>query len=129
MGGRVHVVIESLSTFAPAISSGKLKALAVATAQRLKTAPDLPAVAETLPGFLAMGWFALMAPPGTPEPIARKVSADLRTVLARPAGGRAAHRARDLPRADVAGRARELHSQPAAGLEAGADRDRRKTPK
>jgi tripartite-type tricarboxylate transporter receptor subunit TctC len=85
MGGRVHVVIESLSTFAPAISSGKLKALAVATAQRLKTAPDLPAVAETLPGFLAMGWFALMAPPGTPEPIARKVSADLRTVLARPA--------------------------------------------
>ena len=49
-----------------------------------KTAPDLPAVAETLPGFLAMGWFALMAPPGTPELIARKVSADLRTVLAQP---------------------------------------------
>jgi len=84
MGGRMHVVIESLSTFAPAISAGKLKPLAVATAQRLKTAPDLPAVAETLPGFLAMGWFALMAPPGTPEPIARKVSADLRTVLTRP---------------------------------------------
>ena len=41
-------------------------------------------MAETLPGFLAMGWFALMAPPGTPEPIARKVSADLRTVLTRP---------------------------------------------
>jgi tripartite-type tricarboxylate transporter receptor subunit TctC len=84
MGGRVHVVIESLSTLAPAISAGKLKALAVATAQRMKSAPDLPAVAETLPGFLAMGWFALMAPPGTAEPIARKVSADLRTVLTRP---------------------------------------------
>ena len=84
MGGRVHVVIESLSTFAPRSHAGKLKALAVATAQRLKTAPDLPTVAETLPGFLAMGWFALMAPPGTPEPIARKVCADLRTVLARP---------------------------------------------
>ena len=84
LGGRIHVVIESLSTFAPAISAGKLKPLAVATAQRVKTAPDLPAVAETLPGFLAMGWFALMAPPGTPEPIARKVSADLRTVLTRP---------------------------------------------
>jgi tripartite-type tricarboxylate transporter receptor subunit TctC len=84
MGGRIHVVIESLATFAPAIAAGKLKPLAVATAQRLKTAPDLPAVAETLPGFLAMGWFALMAPPGTPEPIARKVSADLRTVLAQP---------------------------------------------
>src|SRR5262245_59938954 len=84
MGGRIHVVIESLATFAPAISAGKLKALVVATAQRLKTAPDLPAVAETLPGFLAMGWFALMAPPGTPEPIARKVSTDLRSVLTRP---------------------------------------------
>lgn len=88
MGGRVHVVIESLSTFAPAIAAGKLKPLAVATAQRIKTAPDLPAVAETLPGFLAMGWFALMAPPGTPELIARKISADLRTVLAQPAAAR-----------------------------------------
>lgn len=84
MGGRIHLVIESLSSFAPAIAAGKLKPLAVATAQRLKSAPDLPAVAETLPGFLAMGWFALMAPPGTPEPIARKVSADLRTVLTQP---------------------------------------------
>lgn len=84
MGGRVHVVIESLATFAPAIAAGKLRPLAVATALRLKTAPDLPAVAETLPGFLAMGWFALMAPPGTPEPIARKISADLRSVLTKP---------------------------------------------
>jgi tripartite-type tricarboxylate transporter receptor subunit TctC len=84
MGGRIDLVIESLSSFAPAIAAGKLKPLAVATAQRLKSAPDLPAVAETLPGFLAMGWFALMAPPRTPEAIARKVSADLRTVLTQP---------------------------------------------
>ena len=84
LGGRVHVVIESLATFTSAIAAGKLKALAVATAQRVKTEPDLPTVAETFPGFLALGWFALMAPPGTPEPIARKVSADLRTVLAMP---------------------------------------------
>jgi tripartite-type tricarboxylate transporter receptor subunit TctC len=84
MGGRMHVVIESLSTFAGAISAGKLRPLAVATTQRMPNAPDLPAVAETFPGFLAMGWFALMAPPGTPEPIARKVSEDLRGVLALP---------------------------------------------
>ena len=84
MGGRMHVVIESLSTFAPAIAAGQLKALAVATKQRMATAPELPAVAETIPGFLAMGWFALMAPPGTPESIARKVSGDLRTVLTQP---------------------------------------------
>jgi tripartite-type tricarboxylate transporter receptor subunit TctC len=82
MGGRINVVIETLSTFAAAVAAGKLKALAVATAQRLPGAPDLPTVAETFPGFLAMGWFALIAPPGTPEPIARKVSDDLRAVLA-----------------------------------------------
>ena len=84
MGGRIHLVIESLSSFGAAIAASKLTPLAVATAQRMKTSPDLPAVAETLPGFLAMGWFALMAPPGTAEPIARKVSADLRAVLTQP---------------------------------------------
>ncbi len=84
MGGRVHVVIESLATFAGTIAAGKLKPLAVATAQRVPSAPDLPTVAEIFPGFLAMGWFALMAPPGTPEPIASKVSADLRSVLGMP---------------------------------------------
>jgi len=84
MGGRIHVVIETLSTFAAAIAAGKLVPLAVATAQRLPRAPDLPTVAETLPGFLAMGWYVMMAPPGTPEPVARKVSADLNTVLAQP---------------------------------------------
>jgi hypothetical protein len=41
-------------------------------------------VAETLPGFRSIGWFALMAPPATSKPIARKVSDDLRTVLAKP---------------------------------------------
>jgi tripartite-type tricarboxylate transporter receptor subunit TctC len=80
-GGRMHVVIESLATFSGAIAAGKLKPLAVATAQRLKTSPELPTVAETFPGFLAMGWFALMAPPGTPVPLARKISADLRGAL------------------------------------------------
>jgi tripartite-type tricarboxylate transporter receptor subunit TctC len=77
-----------LATFSGAISAGKLKPQAVATAQRMSAVPELPAVAETLPGFVAMGWFALMAPPGTPEPIARKVSADLRKVLASPEAGK-----------------------------------------
>jgi tripartite-type tricarboxylate transporter receptor subunit TctC len=44
--------------------------------------PDLPTVAVTIPGFVAVGWMALMAPPGTPERIAHKLSNDLRTVLA-----------------------------------------------
>ena len=50
-----------------AIEGGKLKPLAVATTQRLPNFPDLPTVAETIPGFEAVGWLALMAPPGTPR--------------------------------------------------------------
>jgi len=84
MGGRVHVAIESLPAFSGAISSGKLKALAVASPQRVPNLPDLPTVSETFPAFVAMGWFALMAPPATPQAIARKASNDLRTLLARP---------------------------------------------
>jgi tripartite-type tricarboxylate transporter receptor subunit TctC len=84
MGGRVHLAIESLPAFSGAISGGSLKALAVASAQRLPNLPDLPTVAETIPGFIAIGWMALMAPPGTPDPIAHKVSDDLRAVLAQP---------------------------------------------
>jgi len=82
MGGRVHLVIESLPAFSGAISGGSLKALAVASARRLPDMPDLPTVAATIPGFVAVGWMALMAPPGTPELIAHKVSNDLRKVLA-----------------------------------------------
>lgn len=84
IAGRVHVAIESLAGLSGSIKGGTLKALAVMSPQRLPDYPDLPTVAETLPGLVASGWLALMAPPKTPEVIAQKVSADLRTVLARP---------------------------------------------
>jgi len=84
LGGRVHAIVDAASGLAGSISGGSIKALAVASEQRLPTQPGLPTVAETLPGFMAMGWFALMAPPKTPDAIARKVSDDLRTVLERP---------------------------------------------
>jgi tripartite-type tricarboxylate transporter receptor subunit TctC len=84
MGGRVHVAIESLPAFSGAISAGTFKALAVASEQRLPNLPDLPTVSETLPGFVAMGWFALMGPPGMPQAVARKASNDLRAVLSQP---------------------------------------------
>lgn len=84
LGGRVHAMVDAASGLAGAISGGSVKALAVASEQRLPTHPGLPTVAETLPGFMAMGWFALMAPPKTPEAIARKASDDLRTILERP---------------------------------------------
>lgn len=84
MGGRIQGTIDSISGVAGVLRGGQLKAVAVASEKRLPNFPDLPAASETLPGFVASGWLALMAPPKTPEPIAQKVSADLRTVLAKP---------------------------------------------
>ncbi len=84
LGGRIHVMIDPLTSLRGAVDGGQLKQLAIGTRTRQRSALDLPTIAETIPGFEADGWLALMAPPGTPEPVARKISDDLRTVLARP---------------------------------------------
>jgi tripartite-type tricarboxylate transporter receptor subunit TctC len=84
LGGRVQVDIDALPSLRGAIDSGQLKLLAVTSGKRLKNFPNVPTVAETLPGYRAMGWMALMAPPHTPEPIARKISDDLRKILSGP---------------------------------------------
>ncbi len=85
MGGRIPLIIEGYQGLAGAIQGGNLKPLAVASAQRLPDFPDLPTVAETVPGFNAMGWQGLVAPVGTPEAIIRKASEDLRKVVSDPA--------------------------------------------
>ena len=81
MGGRVSVAVESLSGLAGAIDGKLIVPLAVTAERRLGRLPDVPAVAETLPGFHASGWFALMAPAGTPDGVVQKISDDLRAVL------------------------------------------------
>jgi tripartite-type tricarboxylate transporter receptor subunit TctC len=83
MGGRIHAMIDAMTAMRAIIDTGKLKPLAIATTQRQPQYPGLPTIAETVPGFEAMGWLALVAPPGTPAPVANKISADLRIVLAR----------------------------------------------
>ena len=85
MGGRIPLVIEAYSGVAGALQAGTVKALAVASAARLPSYPDLPTVAETLPGFAAVGWQVLVAPNGTPEAIVRKVNGDLIKALSDPA--------------------------------------------
>jgi tripartite-type tricarboxylate transporter receptor subunit TctC len=82
--GRVALVIEGYSGLAGAYQSGHLKALAIASEKRLPELPDLPTVAETLPGFVAIGWECVVAPVGTPDAIVRKISDDLRAVLIKP---------------------------------------------
>jgi tripartite-type tricarboxylate transporter receptor subunit TctC len=82
--GRVSMIIEGYSGIVGAIKAGQAKVIAVAAAQRLPQFPDLPTVAETLPGFSATGWQVLVAPRGTPDAIINKVEADLAKVVSDP---------------------------------------------
>jgi tripartite-type tricarboxylate transporter receptor subunit TctC len=84
VAGRIPMVIEGYSGLAGAYQSGQLKPLAIASSNRLPDLPNLPTVAETLPGFAAAGWQVVVAPLGTPEAIIRQVSDDLRKVLVKP---------------------------------------------
>ena len=74
---RVSVIVQNYSAIVGAVESGQVKLMAVASPERLPEFPDLPTVAETIPGFSATGWQVLVAPIGTPAPIIDKVSADL----------------------------------------------------
>ena len=84
MAGRVSMVIEGYAGLAGAYQAGQLKALAIASEKRLPHLPDLPTVAETLPGFVAVGWQCIVAPLGTPDTIVHRISDDLRAVLVDP---------------------------------------------
>jgi tripartite-type tricarboxylate transporter receptor subunit TctC len=81
MSGNLHVYVDSLPGVAGALQSGAVKALAVASDKRLDSVPDVPLVSEILPDFRAKGWFVLLAPVKTPEPVVKKHGDDLRTAL------------------------------------------------
>jgi tripartite-type tricarboxylate transporter receptor subunit TctC len=83
-GGRVSMIIEGYSGIVGSVKAGQVKLIAVASPERLPQFPDLPTVAETIPGFAARGWQVLVAPLGTPAPIVSKVSADLAKVVSDP---------------------------------------------
>jgi len=82
--GRVPVMVQNLMPVSGVIASGEVKLLAIAASARLASHPDVPTVAETIPGFTSAGWSILVAPRGTPGTIVRKINDDLRAVLARP---------------------------------------------
>lgn len=82
---RVPVIVDSISAILGPASGGQLKVLAVAGPSRLKSIPNVPTVSETLPGFEATAWFALVVPAGTVPEIAGQIGNDVGAILQDPA--------------------------------------------
>jgi tripartite-type tricarboxylate transporter receptor subunit TctC len=82
MGGQIDGVCDAATSLSGAVQGNKVKALVVATPQRLPSLPDVPTSAEAgLPAFQAQGWNAIFAPKGTPQPVIEKLNEALRTAL------------------------------------------------
>jgi tripartite-type tricarboxylate transporter receptor subunit TctC len=64
--------------------SGRLKVIGIGHPQRLKSAPDIPAIVETIPGFYNTGWWGIVAPAGTPKAIVEKLNGIMNKALATP---------------------------------------------
>jgi len=85
IAGQVQMMIDVMPNVYPLAKEGRIRAVAVSTAQRFAAAPDLPTISESgLPGFEASAWDGVLAPAGTPEPIIARLNAAIRTALADP---------------------------------------------
>jgi tripartite-type tricarboxylate transporter receptor subunit TctC len=86
IAGNVKLMTDSVASSLPHIREGRVKAIALCSAQRVPQLPDVPTIAETLvPGYEAAGWSGLVAPAGTPPEIIRRINADVVAVLREPA--------------------------------------------
>ena len=84
IGGQVQLMFDNAPNLLPHIRAGKVRALAVSTANRAAFAPELPAVAETVAGFDVEVWFGVVAPSGVPQEVVAKLNGDINAVLALP---------------------------------------------
>ena len=84
VGGQIQVMFDNMPSALPMAKEGKIRALAQTTATRSPAAPDVPTVAETVPGFEATTWFAVFAPAGTPRDVVMRVNAEMQRVFKLP---------------------------------------------
>jgi len=84
LGGQVQVVFSSMPSSIGYIKAGKLRALAVTAATRLEAMPDVPAVAESVPGYEVSTWYGIGAPKHTPAEVVDKLNTEIDAVLAGP---------------------------------------------
>jgi tripartite-type tricarboxylate transporter receptor subunit TctC len=84
IAGQVHVLFDNLPSSVGHIKAGSIRALAVTSAEREPSFPDLPTVGETVPGYEATAWFGIGMPKDTPREIIDKVNAEVDRALADP---------------------------------------------
>lgn len=84
IAGRIQLLLDNMPVAVPNIRAGKVRALGVASLQRQPELPDVPPIADTLPGFEVGAWGVLMAPKGTPRPIVDSLNAAVRKALETP---------------------------------------------
>ena len=85
LGGQVHMMFDAITTMAPNVRAGKLKALGSSGKQRSTVLPDVPTVSEAgVPGYEAVIWLGIMAPAGTPKPIVDRLNAEISKATAAP---------------------------------------------
>lgn len=84
LSGEVVTMVGNLPPWLSQIKSGKARALAVTTKERVPELPDVPTLAETYPGFETVAWFGLLAPAGTPDEIIERVNKQVNVALASP---------------------------------------------
>ena len=84
VGGQIQLMFDNMPSALPMAKDGKIRAIAQTTATRSAAAPDVPTVAETVPGFEATTWFAMFAPAGTPRDIVLRINAEMQRVFKLP---------------------------------------------
>ena len=105
VAGDVDIMFDNLGVSLALVQGGKLKLIAVGTERRMTSLLEVPTIAETLPGFVSSAWFAVVAPPKTPQGIAAKINADINEALQQP---------------DIVKRLADLSAEPVGGTTAAA---------
>ena len=84
IAGTVQMMFANMPSMLPQVRGGKIKGLGVTSAKRFAGAPDIPAIGETLPGYVATSWYGVGAPAATPEPILARLEAAIVEALKQP---------------------------------------------
>lgn len=82
LGTRIHAAIGSVTGSQGQVAAGRIRAIATSHFERLRSMPDVPTIAETLPGYTGNGWFGMVAPAGTPTPIIDKLHGEMKRAFA-----------------------------------------------